>query len=76
MVGSYSSAEIPIALSMLWGSVGALTRSMIIESVGSFMFRVSHLKNRTVLIEISTVSVSIIMTFVGDVVLPFNNAIR
>lgn len=73
IVGSYSSAEIPKAFSMLWGSVGALTRSMIMESVGSFMFRVSHLKYRTMLIGISPVSVT---TFVGGVNLPFNNAIR
>lgn len=47
IVGSYSSAEIPIALSIHCVSVTAFTISIIIESVGSLMFRVSHLKNKS-----------------------------
>lgn len=45
IVGSYSSAEIPKALSTHWVSLFVFTISMIIESVGSFMFLMSHLKN-------------------------------
>lgn len=44
IVGSYSSADIPMALSMDGVSVTAFTISIIIESVGSLIFRVSHLK--------------------------------